>query len=454
LPEHINPGLISLGLELVLIYKTDFMKYWLKYILIGVLFIFSACQPEIDTPDSSSGDADFTVFVALGNSLMAGYTDSELYLSAQENSFPALIAKQMAHVGNQGFNQPLMHDDLGFGRRLILSYVTDCRGETILSPVKIQGNPDPANFQPLGNDVYYHNMGVPGAKVADAHFTGYAILNPYYQRFARDLTTSSMLGDAMQANPTFFALWLGNNDILTYATNGGEAGSVTPVNIVNNSFQIILQTLTQNGAKGAIANIPYFLSAPFFNAIAYNDLILDNQQQVDALNEAYAQLPHINFIVGRNPFVVYDNTHASGIRQLQEGEKMLMNVPLDSIKCEGWGTIRPIPGYHYLSITQVESVNNSINAYNQSIENFAQEFDLALVDVQHLMQVAESGIYYNGVNLSNQYLEGGIFSIDGLHLTQRGSAFVANHFIEAINTKFRSSIPKVNVTDYQGIFFP
>ena len=63
------------------------MKY--RYILfaslIGVLF---ACQPELHDYSPSSGSVDFSKYVAIGNSLTAGYADGALYTSGQENSYP------------------------------------------------------------------------------------------------------------------------------------------------------------------------------------------------------------------------------------------------------------------------------------------------------------------------------------------------------------------------------
>jgi hypothetical protein len=43
----------------------------------------------------------------VGNSLTAGYADGGLYLEGQQNSYPSIIAKQMALVGGGKFTQPL-----------------------------------------------------------------------------------------------------------------------------------------------------------------------------------------------------------------------------------------------------------------------------------------------------------------------------------------------------------
>lgn len=73
-------------------------------------------------------------------------------------------------------------------------------------------------------------MGVPGAKSYHLLANGYGSVaglqtnppssNPYFVRFASSDTTS-VIADALAQDPTFFTLWIGNNDVLSYATSGG-----------------------------------------------------------------------------------------------------------------------------------------------------------------------------------------------------------------------------------------
>src|SRR5690606_36015184 len=74
----------------------------------------------------------------------------------------------------------------------------------------------------------FNNMGVPGAKSFHLLAPGYGnvagvpsgLANPYFARFASGASTS-IITDAVAQNPTFFSLWIGNNDVLSYATSGG-----------------------------------------------------------------------------------------------------------------------------------------------------------------------------------------------------------------------------------------
>ena len=96
------------------------MSFKLKYTwLLLFLFVFAACSDDDDNnPDEikvalDPGTADFTKYVAVGNSLTSGLTDGALFKLAQENSFPNILASKFALVGGGAFTQPLTNDNIG-----------------------------------------------------------------------------------------------------------------------------------------------------------------------------------------------------------------------------------------------------------------------------------------------------------------------------------------------------
>jgi len=134
------------------------MKKILKYFYIpfftGLLFLTS-CTPNTNTDNNTpgAGSANFTSYVAVGNSLTAGYADGALYISGQKYGWANTLAYQLKSVGMKGrFKIPLMPTENGVGAsegssgipvlrtKLILGYSTDCLGNTSLSPVS--ANPD------------------------------------------------------------------------------------------------------------------------------------------------------------------------------------------------------------------------------------------------------------------------------------------------------------------------
>jgi hypothetical protein len=127
---------------------------------------------------------------------------------------------------------------------------------------------------PIGAEGPYNNVGVPGAKAVHLLAPGFGNpgagannYNPFYTRFASNPASSSVIGDAMLNNPTFFSLWVGGNDVLTYALEGGEKDAITPSASFEGYINSLVTTLTSGGAKGVIANVPNINAIPYFNYV-------------------------------------------------------------------------------------------------------------------------------------------------------------------------------------------
>ena len=76
----------------------------------------------------TKGDADFSKYISLGNSLTSGYRDGALYSSGQNESYPSMIAAQMKLAGGGDFKQPLMPNDVGGFNNLPVPGKTDSSG--------------------------------------------------------------------------------------------------------------------------------------------------------------------------------------------------------------------------------------------------------------------------------------------------------------------------------------
>ena len=422
--------------------------------LVGLLF---SCKPEIDEFKASAGSADFSNYISVGNSLTAGYADGALYHSGQANSYPSILAQQFKTVGGGNFVQPVVESEYGvLPGKFVLDYSTNCLNETSLGPVPASGQPE--GYGPVGYAV--NNFGVPGAKTFHLLAPGYGnpagvpvgLANPYYARFA-SAADANVIADAVAQNASFFSLWIGNNDVLGYATTGGLGDTITGQQSFAFYMNAITGNLAANGAKGVIANLPGITGAAFFNVIPYNGLVLTEQAQVDGLNAAYAPLG-ITFHLGQNPFIIADATALGGLRQIKETEMVLLTTPGDSLRCAGWGSSKPIPDQYTLSETEIANINSAIDGYNATIKTMADTYNLAFVDINSYFKTVESGVTYDGESFTVTFVTGGTFSLDGIHLTKKGYALVANQFIMAINNKYGSTIPLVSVTDYPGIEFP
>jgi hypothetical protein len=439
------------------------MKYIFKtFLFFAGIALLASCEPKMDEFTPSAGNADFSRYVALGNSLTAGYSNGALYTSGQSYSYANLIAQQMKLAGGGAFVLPVVDNEAGLlAGKLALGIGTNCLGISSLGPVSAGGTPTGLSgaLVPVGYSV--NNFGVPGAKsyhlvaanYGDPAGVALGTANPYFVRFASSPATT-VLADAMAVDPTFFSLWIGNNDVLGYSTSGGLGDVITPESYFTPALTAIVTNMTANGAKGIIANIPDVTSVPFFTTIPFNGLVL-SQEQADALNLAYhSGALGINFAKGQNAFVIADPTSSIGMRQIKSTEMVLLTLPQDSLRCAGWGSVKPIPGQFTLVESEISAVQSATAGFNATLKSLADSKGLAFADVNALMKKVKTGLVYDGMRFSVTYVTGGTFSLDGVHLTPRGNAVVANYFIEAINNKYGAGVPLVNIGDYPGLVFP
>ncbi|WP_276389638.1 SGNH/GDSL hydrolase family protein [Eudoraea chungangensis] len=467
-------------------------------------------EPEIEY---TSGSADFTTYVALGNSLSAGFSDSALFIDGQTASFPNMLASNFALAGGGEFSIPFMADNLGgmtlggipiSNNRLILDFSTGSP-----NPVEVEGTGTTEISNKLTGP--FNNLGVPGAKSYHLLAPGYGnvagvaagLANPYYARFASS-GSSTVVADALAQNPTFFSLWVGNLDALNYAIAGGDGidqtGNLDPTTYENNdisdpnvfaaAYNGILQAMTANGAKGVIANLPDLKVLPYFTTVPHNPVPLD-AATAELLNGAYAlynggvmQLAGLNIITAEeaaarqivfsagetNAVVLLDedltdltgfNPNLINIRQATAEDLLVFTSqtiigtlanPNDPTSINGVAV--PLEDKWVLTPQEQEIASIAAAAYNQTIEALAQQYDLAFVDAKALLEeVNETGITLSdGSVVTSTYATGGGFSLDGIHPAPRGYALVANAMIASINAKFGSNLPGVEPLDYTGLY--
>jgi hypothetical protein len=434
--------------------------------------VINGCKPQLDVPGPDKGNLDVTKYVAVGNSITSGFADAALYYDGQLVSYPNLLAEQFKLIGGGEFTQPLVPaGSVGIGSSLnarsVLGYKKDCKGVTSLSPVSLASSGDVSIFtSSVAAQGPFNNMGIPGAKAITTVYPGYGNsangfgkYNPFFTRLlnASEYATASILSKAAAQNPTFFSVFIGSNDVLGYSLSGGSSDAITPSAGApgvgfDASIDAIISTLTATGAKGVVANVPDVTSIPYFTTIPYNGLTLD-ATQASQLTAAYTPLG-ISFTAGSNPFLIQDATVPGGIRKIKSTELVLLSTPQDSLKCAGWGSQKPLANQYVLTETEIAAIQTAVAAYNNKLKVTADAKGLAYVDVNGFLMQCKKGIVYNGIAINATFVSGGAFSLDGVHLTPRGNAMLANEFIKAINLKYGSTIPQLDVTKYGGVVFP
>lgn len=456
-----------------------------KNLMLSLIFLFllSSCSKEIPKP--SKGDADFRRVVAIGASVTAGASDYSMFKDGQICSYPNIIAKQLKLVGMEGeFKLPLFQDNMGVGQdyegggystRFVIKYERDCQGNEILKDVPLGGYYNMTTdlqtllsyFINIGAQGPFNNCAVPMAKCYDLVDKSYGSIdaitsiatgegtnaNPLFYRFCSDPGNASPLDDALKINATFviFGPDMAGNDMLIYAINCNEnsTSSMTDYNKFNESVTKIVSELCKNGAKGVIGTVPDVSSIGYFRRYYWNDLVLDDQQRVDALNTKY---PGMDFHIGRNAFVIKD--HDGHVRQALPTDLIGMDLPMDRVKCEGFGAEDPLTNGYVFEKYGVDMVKAATARFNERIKEIAKQYNLALFDMNAYFNQLASGMYIDGARFSSEYMTGNLFSLDGIHATFRGNAVLANKIIEAINDKYHSTIPPVDIFEYPALEFP
>lgn len=430
----------------------------INILIFAVVLFLSSCKPAIEDPNYSKGEINPDRFLMIGGGHSAGYMDDALYNEGQLNSVANLIADQLKLVGLQQFNQPLVNpSSVGVGltglSAMYLNYKTDCKGVSSLSPVRIASSGDQSVFSDnlYSTTVPLGNYGIPGLKLMDVNSQNYATSNAFFARMASSLTTS-VSSDATATSPTFFATFLGFEDVLEFAKSGGIQNLPDPADF-QAEYTTLIQNLTANGAKGVIGIIPDVTEMPYFTTIPWNGLNLDSANNT-TLNSVYNQLGYF-FTVGSNPFMIEDAASTTlGIRQILSSELLLLGLPLDSVKCYQMGVLFPLRDEFVLDNNEIAELRNKIEQYNAAIRSIANQYNLAVAETGAFVSNLETGFIYNGVTISAKFVSGGAYSLDGLHFNPRGNALLANEFIRAINNKYNSNIPELNAGAYRSILFP
>ena len=510
-----------------------------KFIYLAIIAAgFASCEPEFENEvnaNYTAGDADFTSYVAVGNSLTAGYMDGTVSRGSQMNSYPNLLAQQFALVGGGAFTQPSYADDVNNLGGLLLGGMQIGTTRLIIDategrPENLAGTPtiEVSNLQATA----YNNMGVPGAKSFHLLASGYGNVagvaigqaNPYFVRHATS-PTATVLGDAMSKNPTFFTNWIGANDVLAYATSGGaQADGVTPAadhnstgnmnpatyggNDITNSgvfasvYSTIVTTLISGGAKGVVATVPSVTSIPYFTTVPYNALPAEATSSNATAIGLYqflavatgGRIAPLNTAAGtKNPVLIKDadlanigstiefyaansgnpllvaNAAALGAIYGQARHATandLVVLPASSIIGQPNasatapfninGVTWPLANKWVLTANEKTKVANATAAYNASIVSIANANDIAVADMNAIMNQLvtglriEDGTIYTANYFSSATASSVLFSLDGVHPNAKGYAVITNEIIKVINSHYNANLPFVYASSFPG----
>jgi lysophospholipase L1-like esterase len=286
-------------------------------------------------------------------------------------------------------------------------------------------------------------MAIPGASLHD-------LLTKTMSTSASDPTDlvlrrlgATQLQQGLSLKPTFVSLWIGNNDALAAATSGiaVEGVTLTPTAQFDAEYRAVVNAITTTaGVKQlVVANIPDVTSIPFVTTIP-RFLVNPRTNQL-VLGPGGAPIP----LIGPDG-------------PLQAGDFVLLTASAElgvgrGIPVAFGGTGVPLSNNAVLSAAEAAAIKAHVDAYNTTIRTVANEKGAAFVDANSVLRnLATSGIRVGGISYTSAFLTGGIFGYDGVHPTPFGYAYIANLFIDAINTTYGGDIPEVDL--YPFVFGP
>ncbi len=388
--------------------------------LTALLLAALAATPAL----AARGSADFTRYVALGDSYGAGVSNGSLVISHQLWSFPAVIARQAGvpvcgpDSGCIGFQQPLVSEP-GLGPELVLQSIVP---SVVIAPKAATGG------QPLLVQLPrpYNNLAVPGFRVA--HLTTVTGAEPQSgsaQFILRGLGTAVQQTLALQ--PTFITLWIGGNDVLG-AVLAGTPAALTPLEQFRTSYSAVLDALTAGAPNAGFVTG----TIPDPTVVAF----------------AHAVPPFTTLPNGQRFYFIAD-LGGGQIGQLPEGSLLTLNAIALLGQGFGQSPAKPLPDAVALTPTEIAAIRLRTEQVNDSIRELAGAKDIPVVDLdEHFFDLVAAGIAMGGIELDTSFLTGGIFSVDGFHLTDIGYTLFANEWIQEINAEYETEIPYASIVPF------
>lgn len=445
-------------------------------LMMGALLTMAGCSLEdprdpsaqIDPPTIEDAGARY---VAVGNSLTAGFMDGGLMMAGQQFSYPNLIAGQLG-LNSSTFTQPWIAAP-GIGSSTSSDPATMVAGVLYFngSSIAILGETPRTDIRSdlllaVAQPTQYHNLGVPGARIHDAQHSYDAISsggNAFFDFINRaalfgntsvesgypgggalvpvTYESASQFYQAVAKGGALTTMWMGNNDILGPATSGepaagfgnpGSAGALAFQADYTSTLVMLAGGLAQrnHGLKPTIvvANVPSVSSTPYFIPKATFDAYVTSR---------IGQVWPAGYTESNVQYVLF--TALSWISSPAGG---------------GGATV--IPAALTLDAAETTDVGTATVVYNTIIASVAAAVDasgtanVGVVDMNGLLAGLSAPqkthfLFLRGSGLSTaQAAATTLFSLDGIHPNSHGQGVMANAFIDVINALDASSIPHVN----------
>ena len=355
----------------------------------------------------------FARYVALGNSITAGFQSGGISDATQRTSYPALIAKQ-ARARHA-------YASLGAGCPAPITDLLDAMSTgTIGGTCAVTGTP--------GRKLL-NNVAVPGADSFD----------PMAVTPSSDILTSLILDGknqvekALEATPTLVSIWIGNNDVLGAAITGqlgGDNGPTAQATFVGNYAAMVNRLRGSGVAHGILIGVTDVTQIP---------LLLP----ASALGDPTLRFA-LNIATGRSVTVASSCTGSSSLISLAIIAEIATGAHPATIACTSTPG-SPVGDRFVLDIAERSTIVAAVTAYNTYISAKADSVGWAYVDPNPLFTAARArGDIPTTPNITNTSEPfGPLFSLDGVHPSARGQVLIANEIIRVIVAEYGVELSSV-----------
>jgi hypothetical protein len=415
----------------------------------------AACKDDSQVvlgPVVSDVNAMFSSYVALGNSITAGYQSSGINDSTQRRSYALLLSQQMG----TGFIYPALA-----GRGCappVNNFTTQAR----------QGAGSTAATCDLRSPSFtdiLHNVAVPGATVAD--------LTADNGTTASNILTSLFLGGktqvekAIDADPTFASIWIGNNDVLAAAVSGvlvpmaGVSPGVTGQTAFEASYNAATDALVAANADlegvligvGNVTNVPIlFPAAALLPATAANPAYV-GFRAATGYNATGTAGQQLNLTVDANctgSTALVSFRLASQIalfRTNPAAPPAGAHPPHVACGTNTVGLPATVGEVFILTAAEQTALANAVTGYNNYISAKATTLGWAYMNPNVLLDsLRTAGQIPTFPNLASATATFGAWiSLDGAHPSTQAHRALTNHVVNAINAKYSTNLQRISV---------
>lgn len=402
-------------------------------LLLGAVAAFTACNHDNSVLGPVAADPLFTSYVALGNSITAGYQSGGINDSTQRQSYALLLARSM----NTRFAYPSL-------------VAPGCPPPiaNVLTGARVGGSTSTGGTcllrTPSSVSATINNVAVPGIATADPTAVGTAApnANTLMQLF---LGGETMVQKALDNRPTFATVWIGNNDILSYALSGFPGGA-TPVNTFVTNYAKDINALVAGapGLKGVLIGVAQVTATPIEISVSvFTNPVTGPSALAAASSIAGRPVTVDPLTCSGNNVNALINFQAIAAIKARPGAPA--NGQIFCQKVAGGGANDPGDN-GILDVTEQATVNALITGYNAYIKAKADSIGFAYYDPNVTLGALKADPtkippFPNLASTTAPF--GQYFSLDGVHPAAAAHLLIANDIITVINAKYGTKLASV-----------